>query len=113
MKLGILTDSTCDLPGHLLAESDIEVVPAILVIDGQGHRDGHDISREEFYTRLPGMRTAPTTAMPAVGEYSLAMQRLFDRGCTHILALHATEALTGIINGARMAAADFAAGDRV
>jgi hypothetical protein len=32
MKLGILTDSTCDLPSHLLAEYDIEVVPAILIM---------------------------------------------------------------------------------
>ena len=107
MKLGILTDSTCDLPGHLLASYDIQVVPAILVIDGQSHQDGLDISREEFYTRLPAMRSAPTTAMPSLGDFALAMQRLFDRGCTDILALHAAEALTGIINGSRLAAADF------
>jgi len=107
MELGILTDSTCDLPDHLRAQYGIEVVPAILVIDGQSYADGRDISREEFYTRLPGMKTAPTTAMPSPGEFSVAMRRLFDRGCTHILALHAAEALTGIINGARLAAADF------
>jgi DegV family protein with EDD domain len=111
MKLGILTDSTCDLPSHLLAEYDIEVVPAILTIDGQSYRDGHDISREEFYTRLPAMRTPPTTAMPALAEYSAPMQRLLDSGCGQVLALHAAEALTGIVNGARLAAADF--GDRV
>jgi len=108
MELGILTDSTCDLPEHLRAQYGIEVVPAILVIDGESHADGRDISREEFYTRLPQMKTAPTTAMPSPGEFAAAMGRLFERGCTHILALHAAEALTGIINGARLAAADFA-----
>jgi len=107
MKLGILTDSTCDLPGHLLAPYDIEVVPAILVIDGQSHLDGSDISREDFYTRLPLMKTAPTTAMPAPGEFSAAMQRLLERGCTQVLALHPAEPLTGTINGSRLAARDF------
>jgi fatty acid kinase fatty acid binding subunit len=107
MKLGILTDSTCDLPAHALDEFEIEVVPAVIIIEGRPHLDGKDITREQFYTRLPSLRTAPTTAMPAPGEFATAMQRLFDQGCTDILALHAASQLTGIINGSRLAAADF------
>lgn len=107
MNLGLLTDSTADLPPRALAELDIEVVPAVIIIDGQPYRDGVDITREEFYARLPSARTPPTTAMPAPGEFATAMQRLFDRGCTDILALHAASQLTGIINGSRLAATDF------
>jgi DegV family protein with EDD domain len=107
MKLGILTDSTCDLPPGALAEWGIEVVPAVIVIDGQPYLDGRDITREQFYARLPSMLSAPTTAAPAPGEFHVAMQRLVDRGCTDILALHAASTLTSIINGSRLAAADF------
>lgn len=107
MKLGILTDSTCDLPAHTLAEFEIEVVPTVIIIDGQPYLDGQDITREAFYARLPSMRTAPSTAAPAPGEFAVLMQKLFDRGCTEVLALHAASQLTGIINGSRLAAADF------
>jgi phosphoglycolate phosphatase-like HAD superfamily hydrolase len=40
MKLGIVTDSTSDLPQHIIDEHGIEVVPAVLVLDGQSYADG-------------------------------------------------------------------------
>ena len=33
MKLGIVTDSTSDLPQQIIDEHEIEVVPAVLVLD--------------------------------------------------------------------------------
>jgi DegV family protein with EDD domain len=107
MTLGILTDSTCDLPDDQLARYGIQVVPAVLVMEGRSYVDGRDITREDFYARLPGLQQAVTTAMPAPGEFTAAMQRLFARGCTEVLALHATGLLTGIVNGSRLAAQDF------
>ena len=46
MKLGIVTDSTSDLPQHIIDEHGIEVVPAVLVLDGKSYADGKGISRE-------------------------------------------------------------------
>ena len=107
MKLGIVTDSTCDLPQDVVEEHGIEVVPAVLVLDGKGHLDGEGISREEFYTRLPDMIEAPTTAAPSSGDFLVRFQRLFDAGCDHILSIHAAVELTAIISVARLAAHDF------
>ncbi|MCL4530529.1 MAG: DegV family protein, partial [Chloroflexi bacterium] len=70
MKLGIITDSTSDLPKHLIEQHEIEVVPTILILDGKEYADGEGISREEFYTRLPAFQTPPTTAAPSIGEFS-------------------------------------------
>ena len=61
MKLGIVTDSTSDLPQHIIDEYEIEVVPAVLVVGGQSFVDGNGISREEYYARLPDMKQSPTT----------------------------------------------------
>ena len=35
MKLGIVTDSTCDIPPFLVEQHELEVIPCILVIDGK------------------------------------------------------------------------------
>jgi DegV family protein with EDD domain len=107
MKLGIVTDSTSDLPQHIINEHEIEVVPTVLVIDGKSYADGTGISREEYYTRLPEMENAPTTAAPSTGDFAERFQRLFASGCDHILSVHAAVELTAIVSVARLAAHDF------
>jgi DegV family protein with EDD domain len=109
MKLGIVTDSTCDLPNYLVEQHEIEVVPSILILNGQGYADGIGISREDFYKRLPTLPpSAPaTTAAPSIGEFAVRYDSLITRGCDHILSIHAAGTLTTIINSARQAANDF------
>src|SRR4026208_409588 len=109
MKLGILTDSTSDLPKYLIEQYELEVVPSILILDGKEYADGIGISREEFYKRLPSLPSSsqPTTAAPSIGDFSSRYDSLLRRGCEHILSIHAAGALTTIINSARQAAQDF------
>lgn len=105
MKLGIVTDSTSDLPADLIERFNIQVIPSILVIEGKQYADGEGISRNQFYARLPAMLKFPTTAAPSIGEFSARYQKLFDAGCDHIISVHAASQLTAIYNIARQAAA--------
>ena len=107
MKLGIVTDSTSDLPQYLIDEHALEVIPTLLILNGKEYADGEGISRDEFYARLPGMKKPPTTAAPSIGEFTARYQKLFDLGCDHILSIHAAVQLTTIVNTARQAAAGF------
>ena len=107
MKLGIVTDSTSDLPKYLIEQYELEVIPSILILDGKEYADGVGISREEFYTRLPSFQTQPTTAAPSIGDFSTCYQSLLTRGYDHILSIHAPGKLTTIVNSARQAAQDF------
>jgi DegV family protein with EDD domain len=107
MTLGIVTDSTCDIPQFLVEQYELEVVPCLLVIDGKEYVDGKDITREEFYKRLPALQTQPTTAAPSIGDFAARYNSLLRRGCDHILSIHAAGALTSILNTARQAANDF------
>lgn len=107
MKLGIVTDSTADLPGYLLEQHEIKVVPTILVLDGKEYADGAGITREEFYTRLPALHTPPTTAAPSIGDFLTPYETLLSNGCDHILSIHAASQLTTIVNVARQAADEF------
>ena len=107
MKLGIVTDSTSDIPKYLIDQYELEVVPSILILDGKEYIDGISISREDFYKRLPSLQTQPTTAAPSIGSFSALYDSILTRGCDHILSIHAAGALTTIINSARQAAHDF------
>ena len=107
MKIGVVTDSTCDIPPFLVEQHELEIIPCILVIDGKEYVDGKDITRDEFYKRLPSLQTQPTTAAPSIGDFSALYDSLFTRGCDHILSIHAAGALTAILDIARQAAGDF------
>jgi DegV family protein with EDD domain len=107
MKLGLLTDSTCDLPQVILEQYGIEVVPSVLILDGKEYMDGQGISRAEFYARLPGFKTHPTTAAPSMGEFATRYQKLLDKGCDHILSIHAAGTLTSLFSVGQQAAKEF------
>src|SRR5512135_3924239 len=108
MKLGIVTDSTCDIPQFLVEQYELEVIPCILVIDGREYVDDEQgITRAEFYKLLPSLRTQPTTAAPSLGDFAARYESLLTRGCDHVLSIHAADALTSIRNVACQAARDF------
>ncbi|MDK1118456.1 MAG: DegV family protein [Anaerolineae bacterium] len=111
MKIGIVTDSTCDLPNNIVNQLGIKVVPAVLVLDGKAYVDGNGITRKEFYTRLPDFKSLPTTSAPSIGEFSERYEKLIKAGCDHIISIHAAHQLTNIFNTSRLAAKDF--GDRI
>jgi DegV family protein with EDD domain len=108
MKLGIVTDSTSDIPQYLIEQHELEVIPTILILDGKEYEDGKEISRDDFYKRLPALQSPPTTAAPSIGDFSTRYDALLTRGCEHILSIHPAGQLTSIVNVARQAAADFA-----
>lgn len=107
MKIGIVTDSTSDLPAYLIEQHDLTVVPTILILEGKEYADGIGITREEFYDRMPALRTPPTTAAPSIGDFTTPYEALLSRGCAHILSIHAASKLTTTLNVARQAAEEF------
>lgn len=107
MTIGLITDSPSDLPDDLRQRYKIEVVPATLVVGGKPYLDGVEMSREEFYTRLPALKTAPTTAAPSTGDFAARYWKLLESGCEQIIGIFTSEKLTSIPNIARKAAEDF------
>ncbi|HUE99701.1 MAG TPA: DegV family protein [Anaerolineales bacterium] len=109
MNIGIVTDSTCDIPQFLVEQYELEVIPCVLVIDGKEYGDGKGITREEFYKQLPLLHASqqPTTAAPSIGDFSTRYDSLLTRGCDHVLSIHAAGALTAILSIARQAASGF------
>ena len=107
MPIAIVTDSTCDIPAELADQLAIHVIPNIVVIDGKQLEDRKDISRQEFYERLPGMRQPPTTATASSGAYQEIYDKLLNQGFEHIVSIHASSQLSGICNAANAGAQRF------
>jgi DegV family protein with EDD domain len=111
MKIGFVTDSTADVPPSLAERYGIEIVPALVNIAGNSYVDGVEITREEFYTRLPRLNPPPTTSSPSVGSFQERYEKLLHAGAESILSIHPPNDLSGIFNAARLAAQEY--GDRV
>jgi DegV family protein with EDD domain len=111
MKIGFVTDSTADLPTDLAGKHGIEIVPAIVNIGNNSFSDGIDISREEFYNRLPNLFPSPTTSSPSVGSIQERYEKLLRAGADFVISIHPPNELSGIFNAARLAAEAF--GQRV
>lgn len=103
----IVTDSTADIPIDTTESLNISVIPAVLTLDGETYLDGLDISRAEFYQRMPNLRTPPTTAVPSVLVFEETYQHLLESGVERILSIHLSSNLSGIVDTAKQAAYNF------
>ncbi len=110
-RVGIVTDSTSDIPTAEREPLQIEVIPAVLVVQGRSYRDGQDLSRSEFYESMSTYEQPATTAAPSPLAFEEVFARLFDQGVEQILSLHVAASLSGMLNSAAQAAKSF--GDRV
>jgi DegV family protein with EDD domain len=104
MAIKIVTDSTCDLPEAIVAKHGITIVPLYINFGDQSYLDGVELSRREFYERLPGYETPPTTAAPGPEVFRQAYERLADEGATEVLSIHISISLSAILDVARLAA---------
>lgn len=106
MAIGIVTDSTCDLPEETAAQLGIRIVPIYINFDGESYLDGIDLSREAFYVRLPDLDPPPTTAVPGPQMFLRAYDELAAAGATEILSIHISRELSAIVDTAQLAARD-------
>ena len=104
MSVRIVTDSTCDLPAEIIARYGIYVVPLYINIGSQGLLDGVDITREEFYEKLPTFPVHPTTAVPSPQKFRAVYDMLADEGASEVLSIHISISLSATADVARVAA---------
>lgn len=104
MTIKIVTDSTCDLPESIIQQYGITVVPLFIHFGAKDYRDGVDISREEFYQRLPQSFPLPTTAAPGPSAFKQVYEQLARDGATEILSIHISHSLSATLESARSGA---------
>ncbi len=107
MNIRIVTDSTCDLPEQTISALKISVLPLNIHFGEKSYQDGVDLSREEFYRRLPESDPFPKTAAPSPQHFHQIYENLANEGAQSILSLHIAESLSATVNVARLAAQQF------
>jgi DegV family protein with EDD domain len=100
----IVTDSTCDLPPDLIQAYGITVVPLYLNFGTQGFLDGVEMTREEFYRRLPESEPLPTTAAPGTEMFRKVYDSLAAEGAQEVLSIHIARSLSATVDVVRLAA---------
>ncbi len=104
MRIGLVTDSTCDLSPELLKELGIEMVPlTINFTEDEIYKDIININHQDFFQKLVQVEKLPTTSQPAIGwfvEKYQEMAKEFDA----IISIHLSSKLSGTCESARMAA---------
>jgi DegV family protein with EDD domain len=78
MAVKIVTDSTSDiLPESKLAKDlGVTVIPLYIYFGTESYRDGVDMFADEFYQRLEGSKSLPTTSAPSPGEIAGIFDKL-------------------------------------
>lgn len=104
MTARIVTDSSCDLPAALIARLGICVVPLYINVGSRGYLDGIDMSREEFYKKLPTFPEQPTTAVPSPLKFHAMYDALAEEGADEVLSIHISTSLSAVVNVAQVAA---------
>jgi DegV family protein with EDD domain len=97
MDIRIVTDSTCDLPEAAVEKYNITVVPLYINQGANAYLDGVDMTREEFYRKLPAFHPAPSTATPGPEFFAQVWNILADVGAQAILSIHVSEKLSATI----------------
>ncbi len=105
MTTRIVTDSTAYLPGGVVEQHGIEVVPLHVVVGGRDHVEGRDISAAQVAAALRDY-TIVTTSRPTPQVFADTYQRLADEGATSIVSIHLSSQMSGTVEAAHLAAAE-------
>jgi DegV family protein with EDD domain len=100
----LVTDSNSQLPAELQDRYGITVVPITVMVNGTEYREGVDLDADGFYALWADGQPEVSTSQPSPGAFVETYNRLIAEGATEILSIHVSDALSGTLNSARIAA---------
>lgn len=107
MSVAVVTDSTAYLPAGLLATHRLTVVPLTVVLNGAEGLEGVESFPADATRALNGRRVSVSTSRPAPAQFVRTYRRLLDGGADGIVSVHLSAELSGTVESARLAAAEF------
>lgn len=102
-RVGIVTDSTCDLPVTMLEDLGVGVVPLRVYFGSENYLDKVTISPSEFYGRFAVTGVAPKTSQPPPADFT----QVYGNVATHagsIVSVHLSASLSGTYQAALVGA---------
>ncbi len=78
-KVAVMTDSTACLPEAMVKQYRLTILPLTMIWDEKSFRDGIDLLPDEFYKRLAGSRSMPTTSQITIAAMQAAFEGLLQQ----------------------------------
>jgi len=105
-EAAIVTGSVGQVPQEIAEELKIHVIPFIVDVNGEEHRDGIDITPGELYRRMRVEQVEVKTAAPTVGDYYTSFKNLYESGIRKILCISLSNKLSSaysaVVNAANL-----------
>lgn len=102
--IGIITDSTCDIPEELIEKYGITIVPQYIIWGDQQYKDRFELSPLEFYQRLETDKIRPTTSQASILDFKSVYETQNQRGFSELIVLTVSSAMSGTFQMAKEAA---------
>lgn len=86
MNIKIISDSTCDLPKHLLEQHNISIYPLTVIKDGESFKDNVTITPAEIFAHVAAGGSLCSTAAGSPADYQELFSQYADQydGILHI-----------------------------
>lgn len=94
-KVGLIADSSCDLPVEIIEHYDIDIVPVSMYFPKETRTQYVDITTEEFFVKLVDEDLHCTTGVPPPKRYVTAINSALSKN-EQIIMLHLSNDLSGI-----------------
>lgn len=104
-KIGIITDSACDLKAGDFNPDLVKVIPLKIAFSDGEYKDGVTISAEETYRRMD--QETPKTSLPDGSDMNDALHYFKDNGYSHVICIFLASKLSGTYNAFQHFAEEF------
>ena len=104
-SIGLVTDSTCDLPTEIIKKYNIQVVPIVIQVGEKSYLDQIEIKPKDFCYLLQTSNQKISTSQPPPAFFTEIYNKIAAK-YESIISLHISEKLSGTIQGARMGCKD-------
>lgn len=104
----LIVDSTFGISRKYAEENNIEVVHLKMILGNETYEEGFEDTWADFYEKMKVSKYFPTTSQPSPQDFIDAINRIYDKDPdAEVLILTISNALSGTINSATIAANSF------
>ena len=107
MSIALVTDSTCDLSSDVLTALDVQIVPLYIHFQEVQYKQEVDLDTETFFQKQALAEELPHTSQPSPADFVRLYTDLFEKGFETVISLHISADLSGTVQSAKLAKAEF------
>ena len=106
MKIKVISDSTCDLSAHLLAENNITLAPLTVIKADEQFQDGVTITPTDIFNHVANGGALCSTAAVSIGDYADLFEK-YSQEYDGVIHVTIGSSFSACYQNATLAAEDF------